>query len=599
MECCDKDTLTIDQSVFDLDNKLLLIGNPNVGKSVVFSALTGVHVMSSNYAGTTVTYTKAKITLDDKEYQLIDVPGTYSLNATSEAEQVAVNFMNSGAKAVICVLDATNLTRNLNLALEVQQYDVPVIYLLNLMDIASRKGIIVNPVELSEELGAIVIPTVAVKNQGLEELKKKLSSLFAENQTVETDVAEAKSDETEATETTPLTQEEMWKRSQSIADKCSSTTEIKLTKLDKLGSAMVKPYPGTPLAILIMVVALGLIVGGGKALRVVLFIPLINNTLVPLIQNVIGSFGLPEMLENILIGDCGIFVISFEWILSLILPYVVLFYVVFTFLEDCGVLPRMAVLFDNIMRKMGVQGGSLISLVMGYGCAVPAIIGTRNATTRKERIIITSMVCFAVPCISQIGALSGLLGDTPLLLLGVFALSFVVIAAVGFVVGKLLQGKIDPILIEIPNLLMPEKKAYSKKLLVRLKSFVLEAEGPMMLAIVIASICIETGIMDVVSTACEPFIATVLGLPKEAVSGLLLGIIRREMTVFALAGMELTNLQLFVGATVSLLYLPCLSVFGVIAKEFDAKVALGIGVGTFTTAIGLGAVVNLVGQIFV
>lgn len=585
----EKDSLEIDPKVQDLEDKILLIGNPNVGKSVIFSALTGIHVMSSNYAGTTVSYTKGTLPLANKEYQLIDVPGTYALTATSEAEEVAVSFLNSGAKAVVCVLDATNLTRNLNLAFQVKAYGLPVIYCLNLTDIAQRKGILIDKKQLEAELGAAVIETVAVKGTGLDELQQALQAVLEQSQVSSPNKVDS----------TPSSQKELWAKSAEIAQKVSKTTSESPSFLDKLGSNMVKPFPGVPIALLIMVLSLGLIVGGGKALRVVLFLPIINNGIVPFFQNLVGSMNLPELLHNILVGEYGILVIGFEWPLSLILPYVTLFYVVFTFWEDCGVLPRMAVLFDGLMSKMGVQGGSLVALVMGYGCAVPAIIGTRTATTRKERIIITAMVCFAVPCISQSAALFSLLGERSMLMvLGIFALSFVVIFLVGLITGKMLKGNIDPIMLEIPNLLLPEKKAYGKKLLVRLKGFLLEAEGPMMIAIVIAAVMKESGILDSLAVVMEPLLSGLLGLPKDAVIFLLLGVIRREMAVAPLLDMDLTNLQLFVGASVALLYLPCLSVFGVIAKEFSSKVAVAIGVGTFTTAMLVGGFINLVGGLF-
>src|SRR5690606_2790456 len=175
-----------------------------------------------------------------------------------------------------------------------------------------------------------------------------------------------------------------------------------------LGEQMIKPFPGIFISLAIMVLALGVIVGGGKALRAALLLPLVNQVIVPFFRGIFASF-IPEgMLLNVLIGEYGIFVISFEWIIALILPYVFLFYMVFSFLEDSGYLPRASVLFDNIMRKLGVQGGSLITIFMGYGCAVPAIIGSRAATTYKERLMISTAVCFAIPCISQTGALISL-----------------------------------------------------------------------------------------------------------------------------------------------------------------------------------------------
>lgn len=596
MSCCGCSNIIIDKKVYEQENKILLMGNPNVGKSVVFSALTGVHVMSSNYAGTTVSYTKANIQLEGTEYQLIDVPGTYSLNANSQAEEVAISFMNSGAKAVVCVLDATNLTRNLNLALEIKKYNIPLVYLLNLSDIAQRKGITIDVKTLEEELGAKVIETVAVKQVGFEELTLTLGELL-KNQSPCSACPDCKTS-TEVKEEVNQKQENLWMNSEEIVKKCVTKSQKSLSFIDELGDKMVKPMPGVPLAILMLILSLGIIVGGGKALRAVLFIPLINNGIVPIFKLGIGAIGLPTMLENILIGEMGIFVIGFEWIFSLLLPYVMIFYVVFTFLEDSGVLPRMSVLFDGVMRKMGVQGGSLISLVMGYGCAVPAIIGTRNATTRKERIIITSMVCFAVPCISQSVMMIALLGSYSYgLVLAMFLFSFFVVALVGFVTGKMLKGTIDPIVIEIPNLLIPEKKAYAKKLMIRLKEFLIEAEGPMLIAIVITAVFKETGLLDMAAKLFEPIVSGLLGLPKDAVIGLLLGIIRREMALAPFLDLPLSGLQLFVGGVVALLYLPCLSVIGVLAKEFNAKVAFAIGAGTFVTAITFGAVINFVGNL--
>ncbi len=144
---------------------------------------------------------------------------------------------------------------------------------------------------------------------------------------------------------------------------------------------------------------------------------------------------------------------------------------------------------------------------------------------------------------------------------------------------------------------MPEKKAHFKKLIIRLKEFLLEAEGPMMIAILIAALLAETGMLNILANWLEPLLSGMLGLPKEAVIFLVVGIIRREMAVVPLLNMNLSLLQMFVAGTVALLYLPCISVFGVIAKELDAKVAVAIGVGTFTTAILLGTIINFVGQL--
>ena len=150
--------------------KILLMGNPNVGKSVIFSKLTGVHVDSSNYVGTTVDFTYGDVKYRNKTGMIIDVPGTYSLQASSEAERVATNFLEEGADAIICVLDATHLDRNLDLALSLREYPIPIVYALNLLDVAERQGIIIDVEKLEKRLKAPVIPTVAIKNKGLRKL---------------------------------------------------------------------------------------------------------------------------------------------------------------------------------------------------------------------------------------------------------------------------------------------------------------------------------------------------------------------------------------------------------------------------------------------
>lgn len=599
-----------DSKVFQNKNKILLMGNPNVGKSVFFSHMTGINVVSSNFAGTTVSYTEGKVTLGGDTYSLIDVPGTYSMEATSEAEAVAVRFMESEPLAVLCVLDASNLERNIKLGLELQEYDIPIVYALNLVDVAGRHGTEINVALLSQELGAPVIPTVAVKKEGLDEISKALELALAGEEPSPCSGCSScpgcgggqgegrgkrKRKGQSSGGLTP------WERAKEITARVRKTTGERLSFLDRLGNSMLKPWPGLPIAILIILLSLGAIVGGGKALRAALLLPLVNNVLVPFFKTIIGSWLSEGMFFNILIGEYGIFVISFEWIIALILPYVFLFYIVFSFLEDSGFLPRLSVLFDNIMRKLGIQGGSMITIMMGYGCAVPAIIGSRTATTQKERLMITAAVCFAVPCISQTGALISLFaGFSPLLLVLIFLLSIVVMMAVAYVLGRTLKGKVDPMVIEVPNLLLPNGKSYLKKLMIRMKHFLVEAEVPMLISILIASLLKETGLLDYIAVHLESLVSGWLGLPREAVIALILGIVRREMAVAPLLAIEgLTALQAFVGGTVALLYLPCLSVFGILAKEFNAKVAILIGLSTTVTAFIVAGLINQIARLFI
>ena len=581
------------------NERILLMGNPNVGKSVFFTEFTGIHAISSNFVGTTVNYMEGHLPVGDAEFSLIDVPGTYSLTATSEAEQVAVEFLKEGAKAIIFVLDASNLERNLCLALEIRQYNIPTIYCLNLLDVAKRRGLIINEKLLEKELGAPVVPTVAVKKHGLDELINRLEYMLKKPEEHEeiscancTACAFHKAGE----------KADVWCAAKDIARHVTSnknkTAEDNF--FDKLGAASVKPWPGIPIAFLVMALLIGVVVFGGRGLRAAALLPLVNDLIVPFFRWLFASF-IPEgIFLNILTGEFGIFVISFEWILALVFPYVLFFYVGFSFLEDFGYLPRISVLFDNVMRKLGVQGGSLMYSVMGFGCAVPAIIGSRAASSRKERIIVTAAICFAIPCISQTGALAALLSAHSWWLFpAMIGLGLLIFIIVSFIAGKLVKGNVDPLILEVPNLLMPDPRSYGRKLLTRMKHFLGDATGPMMIAILIAAVFAESGLLAIIARHTEPLVSQWLGMPSEAVSALILGIVRREMSVVPLLALELTNLQAFVGGAVSLLYIPCLSVFAILVREFKLKIAAIVTVSTIVIALFVGGLINQIGQLFI
>ncbi|MCL2355719.1 MAG: ferrous iron transporter B [Defluviitaleaceae bacterium] len=625
-----------DAAILEIKNKILLMGNPNVGKSIFFSELTGIRALSSNYAGTTVTFTEGRFPIGDTDYTLIDVPGTYSLAPTSEAEAVATRFTQSNPEAIICVIDASNLERNLRLALEIKRYKIPMVVALNLSDVALRHGININVELLEKELGAPVVKTVAVKGQGIDELVKRLEAVLKSP-------AEKCSGCGKCATCGDVDSVDSWKSAKEIFRRVVKKDDVNLKFIDRLGDNMMKPFPGVPIAIVVMAALVGVVVYGGRLLRMPL-IMLTDGLIIPFFRGVFewifaavvadgttlsyrrlyyddgfytgfrtlidGSFqsveyvaysgGFAEILLNVLVGEYGLFVISFQWIIALILPYVFSFYAAITFLEDSGYLPRLSVLFDNIMRKLGVQGGSLIHVFLALGCAVPAILGSRTATTQKEKKMLAAIICFTIPCVAQVGALAALLGAFSWrlsVLMVLFAIFMFVV--VSLVAGKLIKGEVDPLIIEVPNLLMPNPKSYFRKLVIRMKHFLKDAELPMLAAVFLAAVLAGTGVIQLLAN--QPQVQLVvsgwLGMPEEAVVSLILGIVRREMSVAPLLLLDLTYLQVFVAGVVSLLYLPCLSVFGVLTKEFGIKFALIIFAGTIVAAIFVGGVVNQIGQL--
>lgn len=564
--------------------KILLMGNPNVGKSVIFSRLTGMNVRTANYAGTTVNYTHGIVQYHGKKALLTDVPGTYSLEATSPAEEVATKLLAEGAHVVLCVLDATNLERNLPLALQIRQTGLPVVYALNLSDVARRKGITIDTDALARELGAPVIATSAVKGEGLKTLLDTTLQA-AQGQTIKA-------------VTLPESFQSFWDEASRIARIAQRNESRPMTLWDRFEEMTIRPLPGLPIALIVLIIALGLVVGGGKALRAVILLPLFNNYVAPAITSAVSSVVSEGILRNVLVGEYGMLIKGIEWPIALILPYVALFYIVLSFLEDSGYLPRLGVLLDNVMRAMGLQGGSIVPMFMGYGCAVPAIIGTKAATSNKERLMITGLVALAVPCTAQTGAFIVLLGDHSMAaLLGVYAISFGAMFLVGSLMTRMLPGTVAPMLMEIPNLLMPDGKSLLKKIWIRIKQFLLEAEIPMILGIGAAALIAETGVLGVVSGFMAPIVVGWLGLPAEATLALMLGIIRRELAVLPLLGLDLSILQLMVGSVVALFYLPCLTVTAIIIKEFSLKIGLLILLLTTLAAFVFGGLLNKIGQL--
>ena len=298
-----------DARVLGNKDKILLMGNPNVGKSIFFTALTGVHAMSSNYAGTTVSYMEGRLIIageNKREYSLIDVPGTYSLKPASEAEAVAARFIESGAKAVICVLDASNLERNLRLALEIRRHNIPAVYALNLTDVAERRGVSINAELLAQDLGAPVIPTVAVKKQGLGELMRQLEAVISGAPSLPADCPHNSCGVCRACPKSSKQGGDILTEAKQISRRAVSKKDGSHSFLDRLGEKMMQPVTGIPIAVLMMGLLVGTVVGGGRALRAFLLLPLVNGVIVPFFRNLFASL-LPEgVFLNILTGEFGI-----------------------------------------------------------------------------------------------------------------------------------------------------------------------------------------------------------------------------------------------------------------------------------------------------
>ncbi len=590
-----------------MSDTVLLMGLPNVGKSVIFNRLTGLNVRSANYSGTTVEYSAGVVKLPSKDITLVDVPGTYSLHATNEAEKVAVSMLegDDGKKnkgethcgpgtgtdvatqkpsAVICVLDAGNLESSLYLLMQVIERKLPTLVVLNRIDLSKEKGYQIDTDALTEEFGAPVVLASAVHGVGMDELKGQLEALSSGwLEAVPKDKGPATWDKVEKINAN------IWKWDEGQE---KTTREL-------LGELSTQPWPGLLFAFLVVAFTLLFIVGVGLGLRQQLLLPVFRGLLLPQLE--VAVFGLTSegLIRNILIGDYGLLNKGLEWPFALVMPYVISFYLALSMLEDSGYLPRLGVLLDGLLNKIGLQGSGLIPILLGYGCAIPAILGTRALSSYKERVIVTCMVCLAVPCIAQTGSFVALLSARSIPVMGaVFMLGFLMMVVVALTISKLLPGYLPDTLLEIPDLLVPRADVLMKKLWLRIKHFLMDGALPMAVAVGVAALLYETGAMLVFGNFVEPLVVGWLGLPSEAAVPLVLGVFRRELTVLPLLEMELTSLQLFVGATVGLFYVPCIAVVAIVLKEFGLRMALSVLLLTTFIAFVLGGTFNQMGSLW-
>jgi len=586
---------------------VLLMGLPNVGKSVIFNRLTGLNVRAANYCGTTVEYAAGNMLLDGRQVTLVDVPGTYSLHATNEAEAVAVDMLqgNSPRKAaggghcdacpcpagmldspsaVICVVDAGNLETSLYLLLQVLETGLPTLVVLNRSDLAREKGYFIDTDELSRELDVPVVPTVAVTGEGMAEVKHALSGIIPGS--LPPSSARVKRETT-------------WERVEHISQRVwKKEAEEQASWRERWGDLLTRPWPGLPLAIIIVALIFSLVVGLGMGLRQYLLLPFFRGLVFPQIELVAAQV-IPEgIIQNIFIGEYGFLIKGLEWPFALVLPYVISFYAALSFLEDSGYMPRLGILLDGLLNRIGLQGTGIIPLLLGYGCAIPAILASRAMNSHKERLIITFMVCLAVPCISQTGAFIALLSARSVaVMLAVFLLGVLAMVTVALVLNRIVRGAPPETLLEIPELLLPRGDVLLKKVWLRIKHFMVDGALPMVIGVAVAAFLYETGLMVTLGQALRPLVVNWLGLPPDAAVPLILGILRRELTVLPLLDMDLSTLQLFVGATVGLFYVPCIAVVASVTREYGIKTALGILLLTTAGAFLLGGVLFRAGSL--
>ena len=566
--------------------KILLMGNPNVGKSVIFSRLTGVRVIASNYPGTTVGYSRGHMKLGEEMAEVIDVPGTYTLEPTSEAEEIASEMLNTG-DIVINVVDATNLERNLNLTLQLLERNIPMVVALNMWDDTTHRGIRIDLDKLRELLGVPVIPTVAVTGQGIKEMVDNIPRAFSPD-------------------VSPRSSDERWATIGSIIDQVQQVTHRHHTWLERLGDASVTPITGGIIALAILVGAFLLIRLIGESLIGYVLDPLFENLWAPVMLRLSDLLGNTGLLHNILIGkliggevnfveSLGLLTTGLYVPFAMVLPYILSFYLILGLLEDVGYLPRLAILMDTIMHRLGLHGYAIIPSMLGMGCNVPAVLATRILESKRERFIAATLISIAIPCAALQAMIFGLVGEHGGQYVAiVYGTLFLVWVILGIIINRFARGFSPELLIEVPPYRLPPWRTVLQKLWMRASGFLKEAIPIILGAVLIINLLYFLGVFDAIADFTAPVITGLLGLPKEAVTAIVIGFLRKDVAMGMLAPLSLSPEQLVVGSVVLAMFFPCIATFVVLLRELGiVNMIKSTGI-MIVSALLVGGLLNLI-----
>ena len=550
------------------------MGNPNVGKSAIFSRLTGIDVTIANYPGTTIEFKSGRMKHDGRTVEVTDVPGTYSLAPLSKAEKIAVSLLKEG-DVVINVVDATNLERNLYLTLQLLERGIPVIVALNFWDETRHLGIEIDYKALEASLGVPVVPVVAVTGEGINTLVSQLD---------EAAVHAVRYDE-----------EERWAEIGRIVTKVQKVNRKKHTLLETLEDLSIKPITGIPITLVILSLMFSLVHLIGEGLIAYLFDPLFEQYR-PAVNALSEQLGGSGFLHDLLIGtlidgkidylqSMGLLTTALYVPVALVLPYVFAFYLLLGLLEDSGYLPRLATLVDAVMHRLGMHGLAIIPTLLGFGCNVPGTLATRILESRRQRFIAATLMAVAVPCMAQTAMVFALLGPYGISALGIyFATLFSVWLLLGLLLNRLLKGGTPETFMEIPPYRVPYLGSLAKKLWMRMRAFLTEALPFVLLGVLLINLLYILGVIAWIGEAAAPVVVGILGLPEEAVASLVVGFLRKDVAVGMLLPLGLDREQLIIASVVLTMYFPCIATFVVLLKELGPA-RLGMAVAIMVSSV--------------
>jgi ferrous iron transport protein B len=627
----------------DADLTVALAGNANVGKSAVFNQLTGVDQIIGNWPGKTVERAEGMLHYEGRKIKIIDLPGIYSFTTYSMEELVSRDFIAlEKPDIVVNVVDATALERNLFFTIQLLELNAPVIIALNQIDLMEKRGISIDYEMLGKLLGAPVVPTVAIKGKGISELTEQIVKLAGQRRVspeikygieveqrieklavllekVETDyprrwlaikLLESEEEITRLIErldrsivqaawdlggeierlhgepSSVVISAERYKIADEIARKVQKIRTEEKTLTDELDRIALHPILGY-LAIV------GVI--GSLLIWTFVFGTWISGVLSDV-------FSFIEQYEPVVSGPFGNIIwngafTGFVAGVTLVIPYVLPFYIILAAIEDSGYLTRISLMLDKGMHKLGLHGKAIIPMILGYGCNVPACFSCRIMETPKQKLVAAFLVTL-VPCTARTAVILGLVAKFVGIwwALALYVFDIVLILLLGRIAFKVVPGESVGLIMEMPSYHVPSAKVVLKQTWARTKSLLWVVFPAYIIGSAALQAVYAAGWLNPINDALSVITVGWLGLPAAVGILLIFGVVRKELTILMLAVVfQTTNfasimspVQLIVFALVTMIYVPCLAMILCLAREFGWWKASAITVFEVVFAIFIG-----------
>jgi len=609
-----------------------LVGNPNVGKSVIFNQLTGAHQIIGNWPGKTTGVARGQLKFEDVEYDIADLPGTYSISSEMAEEREVREYIDRARPDVVVnIVDANFLERNLALTLELITMRVPMIVAVNLMDQAEKNGISIDFEGLRDLLGVPVIPTAGRSGRGIPEMLREIRRIAGkEISRIEKPfhtpvIAEAIEKVRSAIERYFPDSPTIWLAERLLArdeklmgmleamdPSLSRVVEEQRAALEeKFGDDIYSILASDRFAVASSMVSktvtrareteipiedrihnllthrvYGLlsivVIAGSSFLGIFLLGDFVASNLSAWFSSLqpgfIGLFSdvkLGEFLWNSLLG--GIFSV-----ISIALPFLVPLFIILAIMEDSGYLARVAFVMDGALHKIGLHGKAFIPILLGYSCNVPACIGCRIMETDRDRILSIFAVTL-IPCAATTVVILGLVGTFVGIewVVALYAFDILLLALLVRAASKLMPEKSTGLIMEMPPLRRPSLKVVLRQSWFRAKDFVYIAIPLLIVIGVILGAVQYFDWLDEISDAMSPLTVGWLGLPAFAGILLVFGILRKELTLVMLGSVAgtldfasvMTPDQMIVFTLVVMLYIPCAATIAALIREIGVRKA--------------------------